>query len=446
MNARTAPDHAGDAAERTPEERSRNALKGAFFSEFVDMFDVFLPIAILSPVLFLFLPPSASGAASTPLASLAFVVTLLGRPVGALLFGVVADRVGRRRASIWSTAGFSVFTLLIAVLPGYETIGAAAYWLLVLCRFIDGIFLGGGYTGAVPLAFEYAKKARRGFVGGLIIAGFPTAYLTTNLLAVLMLTIAPLGGHDSPYARWGWRVPFVFGGILAALLTLYYVYKVEESRVWHDETTRASKSVPLSDLFSGASAFPLLQVFVMMTGFWLTQNLITIYLPMGLLAGALKLDHIHVNLILVLTYSVMSLTYVGAGVLSQRIGRRLFFIAIGLVIATAGAALLFALSNAGRMPFVWVALLVCLLAVIVTSPWGVILTYINERFITDVRATGFGVGFSFSIIAPSFYAYYMHWLDAVLSPGFAPSVLMCVGGVIGAIGATIGPETRDVEF
>jgi MFS family permease len=446
MNVRATSDQFGGAVERSAEERSRNALKGAFFSEFVDMFDVFLPIAILSPVLSVFFPPSISGAASTPLASLVFVTTLLGRPVGALLFGVVADRVGRRRASIWSTAGFSVFTLLIATLPGYDTIGAWAYWLLILFRFVDGVFLGGGYTGAVPLALEYAKKHRRGYVGGLIIAGFPTAYLTTNLLAVLMFAVAPLGGHDSPYARWGWRVPFVVGGLLAAMLTFYYIHKVEESTIWRDEAGRASKPLPLSDLFSGHSALPLIQVFVMMTGFWLTQDLITIFLPTGLLVGVLKLDHMHANLVLALTYAVMSLTYIASGVISQHVGRRRFFIVIGCVIATVGSLLLFALLNGSRLPFASIALLVCLLAVIVTSPWGVILTYINERFVTDVRATGFGVGFSFSIVVPSFYAYYMHWLDAILLPGLAPALLMCVGGLIGAVGAAIGPETRDVDF
>jgi MFS family permease len=81
---------------------------------------------------------------------------------------MVADRVGRRMASIWSVTGFGVVTLL----PGYQSIGITSYGLLVLLRFVDGIFLGGGYTGAMPLAIEYSKKEQRGFVGGLIIAGF----------------------------------------------------------------------------------------------------------------------------------------------------------------------------------------------------------------------------------------------------------------------------------
>ena len=91
-------------------------------------------------------------------------------------------------------------------------------------------------------------------------------------------------------------------------------------------------------------------------------------------------------------------------------------------------------------------MLVCVLAVLVTSPWGVIVTYINERFATDVRATGFGVGFSLSVIIPSFYAFYLTWLSAWIPAGIAPVVLLCLGALLGTVGALMGPETRDVDL
>ena len=93
-----------------------------------------------------------------------------------------------------------------------------------------------------------------------------------------------------------------------------------------------------------------------------------------------------------------------------------------------------------------IIVLVCLMSVLVTAPWGMILTYINERFVTDVRATGFGVGYSLSVIIPSFYAFYMNWLGAVISPLVTSAVLLCLGGIIGTIGAAMGPETKDVDF
>jgi MFS family permease len=455
MKTLTATDVPVTDAVQSMEQKRRNAIKGAFYSEFIDMFDIYLPVVVLSPVLAFFQPPKLSSGMETILASLVFITTLLGRPVGALLFGMIADRVGRRKASIWSVSGFGVVTLLIALLPGYEHIGILSYWLLVLLRFVDGIFLGGGYTGAMPLAIEYSKKQQRGFVGGFIIAGFPAAYVTINLVAMLMFALFPLHGMNSPYAQWGWRVPFVIGAVLAGVLALYYVHKVAESEIWQSEAgekvDKADKpaqaeKLPLSDLLRGKSGRNLLQVLVMMTGFWLTQNIITIFLPTGLLVKTLHLTGFQMTLTLMITYFVLFFSYIASGMIAQRTGRRRFFIVVGPLIATLGAALLYVLANVDGLSLPAIIALVCVLAVLVTSPWGVIVTYINERFVTDVRATGFGVGFSLSVIIPSFYAFYMNWLSALMPARMTSVALLVLGGVIGAIGAAMGPETKDVDF
>jgi MFS family permease len=143
---------------------------------------------------------------------------------------------------------------------------------------------------------------------------------------------------------------------------------------------------------------------------------------------------------------VLFFSYIGSGMIAQRIGRRRFFVIVGPLIATVGAALLYVLANVDGLSLSTIMLLVCVLAVLVTSPWGVIVTYINERFVTDVRATGFGVGFSLSVIIPSFYAFYMNWLGAFMPLRLTSVVLLCVGGLIGMVGALMGPETKDVDF
>ncbi|WP_017773588.1 MFS transporter [Paraburkholderia kururiensis] len=449
MKTLTADEVVQRDSDQSIETKRRHAIKGAFFSEFIDMFDIYLPVVVLSPVLAYFQPPHLSSGMETILASLVFITTLLGRPVGALLFGMIADRVGRRSASIWSVSGFGIVTLLIALLPGYQSIGIVSYWLLVLLRFVDGIFLGGGYTGAMPLAIEYSKKSQRGFVGGFIIAGFPAAYVTINLVAMVMFVLFPLNGVNSPYAQWGWRVPFVMGAALAGILALYYVHKVAESEIWKSEAGDKPKQVeklPLTDLMRGRSGRNLLQVLLMMTGFWLTQNIITIFLPTGMLVKTLHLTGFQMTLTLMITYCVLFFSYIASGLIAQRIGRRRFFVIVGPAIATVGAALMYALATIQGLSLATIIVLTCLLAVLVTSPWGVIVTYINERFVTDVRATGFGVGFSLSVIIPSFYAFYMNWLSAFMPLHLTSVVLLTVGGLIGAIGALMGPETKDVDF
>ncbi|KAB7894832.1 MFS transporter [Rouxiella sp. S1S-2] len=434
-------------SEQSIDVKRKSAIKGAFFSEYIDMFDIYLPVVALSPVLFYFQPPNLSSGTETILASLVFITTLLGRPLGALLFGIMADSIGRRKASIYSVSGFGVVTLLIACLPGYQTLGIGAYVLLVLLRFIDGIFLGGGYTGAMPLAIEYSKKHQRGFVGGLIISGFPAAYVSINLVTMLVFFLFPLNGLNSPYVQWGWRIPFIIGGVLAAFLALYYIFKVKESEIWESETGGEKREkLALTDLLRGKSGRNLLQVLLMMSGFWLTQNIITIYLPTGLLVHTLHLSGFEMTSTLLITYCVLFFSYIGSGMLGQKIGRRRFFLIAGPLIAVLGSALLYVLTTVPGLSLGTIMLLVGVLAVLVTSPWGVIVTYINERFVTDVRATGFGMGFSLSVIIPSFYAFYMDWLSALMPLALTSVVLLALGAVIGTLGAYMGPETKDVDF
>jgi MFS family permease len=442
--------HTGRAAGLDLERQSpdlaakrRSATLGAFFAEFVDMFDIYLPTVILTPALMYFQPAQLSPGLAGILTSLVFATTLVGRPVGAAIFGALADRIGRRKTTIVSVSGFGVITLLIAFVPGYTTLGIASYWLLIVLRFLDGICLGGGYTGALPLAMEYSPKHRRGLLGGVILAAFPLAYIVINLVGMASFAIFPLAGPDSPYAVWGWRIPFVLGSLLAFALAVYYVRSVSESEIWE---ASEKKSFPLRNLLKGSTGKSFLQVFTMMTGFWLTQNLVTLYLPTTVLHTFLKLSNTQLTLTLLIAYACLVVSYIGSGILGQRIGRRRFFMILGPCIAIFGSVLLALLVTGTGLSFGMVVLLVCAFSVLVTAPWGVVLPYINERFHTDVRASGFGLGFSVSVIIPSFYAFYLEGLGQFMPYALASIVLLVIGGILGAVGAAAGPETKDVDF
>jgi len=267
-----------------------------------------------------------------------------------------------------------------------------------------------------------------------------------NLVAMAMFALFPLAGPASPYVQFGWRIPFVIGALLAGVLALYYVYKVPESEIWAVETEGGQRKLPLSDLLTGASARNLLQVLVMMTGFWLTQNMITIFIPTTLLLHWLHLPKYELTLTLLICYAVLFASYIAAGVIAQRIGRRLFFVILGPLIAVVGGGMMYVLVSGTPLGLGAIILLVCVMSVLVTAPWGVIITYINERFVTDVRATGFGLGFSLSVVIPSFYAFYMNWLGAIMPFKLTAVALLVIGGLLGTVGALLGPETRDVDF
>ena len=177
------------------------------------MFDVYLPFAVLAPALSYFIP--ASGAAQATIFYVVFAVTLIGRPIGSAIFGHFGDRVGRRQTTLISVAGFGIVTLVIAALPGYDAWGNAAIAILVVLRLLNGIFIGGEYTAANPLAMEYSPKEKRGLYAAFIHIGYPAALVCVSLLATVMLKFARSGGPASAYAVWGWRIPFVIGALLS---------------------------------------------------------------------------------------------------------------------------------------------------------------------------------------------------------------------------------------
>lgn len=431
--------------------KRRSATRGAFFAEFVDMFDIYLPTVVLTPALIYFQPPGQVDPGTAAIfTSLVFVTTLVGRPIGAAVFGALADRLGRRRSTIISVTGFGVITLLIALVPGYGTLGVASYWLLIVLRFLDGICLGGGYTGALPLAMEYSTKSRRGLLGGVILAAFPLAYVVITLVGLACFALFPLAGPDSAYAVWGWRVPFVLGALLAFALAVYYVRSVSESEIW-----QAAEAAKTEGTSQGSAGRPLLavlrspaflQVFGMMTGFWLTQNLVTLFLPTTVLRNLVGLSNNQLTVTLLIAYVCLVGSYVSAGVIGQRIGRRRFFVVSGGLIATVGVALMAVLVNGRGLPLGVVIVVVAAFSIIVTAPWGVVLPYITERFRTDVRASGFGLGFSVSVVIPSFYAFFLEGLGGFMPYAAAVLVLLALGGLLGAGGALAGPETKDVDF
>lgn len=429
--------------EATPE--ARRAVWGAFAGFFVDNFDIFLPVIALAPALIYFIPEHLSPTTKAIVAAMIFATTLIGRPLGAIIFGHFADTVGRKKITIISVLGFAVVTLIIAALPGHEHIGDAVLWIFILLRLVDGIFLGGQYTAASPLAMEYSPKAKRGFYGALIqsAASFGTAAISLVTLAVLYFL--PAGKYDSPYVQWGWRIPFLVGAVMAFAMAYYYHTSVEESRLW--KTAKKSKATesPLKTLFRGNNLKSFLQVFVVMTGFWLSLNAALAIMP-GLLIKRLHVTGTHLTVTLVIAYVVLGFSYIMGGIISQRIGRKRYLMISSLVAGFVGTYFYYQLLGAQPGDGFTIGLLATITTVLVVSPGALGTVYINERFQTGVRASGFGLGYSLAIILPAFYVFYQAGLASFMPFDYTVLVIGAVGALLIFIGAAIGPETKDVDF
>ena len=428
--------------QETLSPNAKSAIRGAWVGFFVDMFDIYLPIIVLAPALIYFVSPEMSGPTKAIVGGSIFAAALIGRPIGALIFGHYADKIGRRRITIISVTGFAFSTGLMAFSPGYQSWGIAAVILFILLRFVDGVFLGGEYTAASPLAMEYSPKEKRGFYGALIMTGYPLAYATISILTLILLQLIPAGGLNSPYVQWGWRIPFVIGSLMAFGLVIYYVFSVEESEAFEESGGTES---PLKELFSGQNLWSFMQVFVLMAGFWLTLYTASAMLP-GLLTSELELSGTSLTITLSIAFLILAGGYMAAGIISQRIGRRPYLIINAIVMGTVGTALFYLLISTAPSNLFVIILFVTAIVLLVTAPWGLTTTYINERFQTGVRASGFGLGYSLAVIPPAFYAFYQAGLASFMPFKFTPLPLLVIGALLMLIGALWGPETRDVDF
>jgi len=427
----------------TGDQQAKKAVTSAFFGFFVDMFDVFLPIIVLAPAQIYFQPPSVPANVAAMATSLVLAATLLGRPLGSIIFGYLSDQVGRKPITMISVTGFGICTILMGMLPGYATWGAASLYCLILLRFIGGVFLGGEYTAANVLAMEAAPKHKRGLYSGIIQSGYPVAYVLIALLTFLMLqAFPPVGGLNSPYVAYGWRIPFFIGGLLALGFILPFRSSVQESVLW----VRTDKQEnPFKKVFSGDNFRHFVQVFVVLSGFWFT----TISAAAGILPGTLiRIVHLtpqQMTVVMMIASVVLIPGYLLTAIISQSIGRRAMIIAMALLSGTVGTYSYYLLLK-GPGSFAMIAVLSSIIVVVLTSVWGVTTCYLNERFATRVRSSGFGMAFTLPVIIPSFFGFYQSLLAKIMPGQYTVIVLVAFGALLTLIGAAMGPETKDVNF
>jgi MFS family permease len=272
------------------EAEARTVALGAFVGTALEWYDFFLYGTAASLVFNRLFFASQDPVVALAGAFASFAVGFAARPLGAVIFGHLGDRIGRRRCLIITVSMIGMVTGVIGLLPTYVTIGVAAPILLTLLRLLQGVAVGGEWGGAVTLAVEHAPPERRGRYAAMPQIGSPIGTLLSSG-AFLGVTLLP---GDS-FTSWGWRLPF-----LAAFPLLYVAVwlrrRVAESPLFErllaeDEVA----SAPVREVF--ASAWRQLLVgagasFLGIGGFYLATTFVIAYgtgtlkLPRPLLLGA----------------------------------------------------------------------------------------------------------------------------------------------------------------
>ncbi|WP_293706747.1 MFS transporter [Stenotrophomonas sp. UBA7606] len=197
-------------ASSAPLNSTRRVLAASLIGTTIEFFDFYI-YATAAVLVFpkLFFPESSSNAAL--LQSLAtFAVAFIARPVGSAVFGHYGDRIGRKATLVAALLTMGLSTVAIGLLPTYHDIGMLAPLLLALCRFGQGLGLGGEWGGAVLLATENAPPGKRAWYGMFPQLGAPLGFLLSAGTFLLLGRVL----DDASFLAWGWRVPFIASALL----------------------------------------------------------------------------------------------------------------------------------------------------------------------------------------------------------------------------------------
>lgn len=423
---------------------ARAAIIGAILGTSVDTWDVYLPAIVLPVASTYFEPPGIAPAIRVTLVYVVLLVSVLGRPIGGIIFGSLSDHFGRRRIAVTTLIGFTVATLLVAAMPGYANWGLGAIIVLAILRLIGGVFLGGAHTGLSPLAMERCPKDRRGLASGVIFAGSPASFVVFT--SVQLALIAAVG--RPAYATWGWRIPFLLGVIYGACVIAYYLRTVPESDSWQRERgQRDASAFGLRALFRGPNVRPLAQTFLVVCGLYFALSVVINVLP-SLLITILHQGAETVNVAVLVGNAGILCAGITAGWLSERIGRRRIFMYAGIWIAVLSTAIYALMIESAKLQLgaVITALAIVIVLPLTMAPWGLTIAYINERFATNVRASGYGIAYLVGQVIPALYSFYLLGLGKVMPYEYTELVLMVLGGALLFLGALLGPETRGIDL
>ena len=365
--------------------------------EFFDFY-IYATAAVLAfPVLFF----PASDPTSARLASLAtFGLAFLARPIGSALFGHFGDRIGRKTTLVAAllTMGFS--TVAIGLLPTYEDIGIAAPALLALCRFGQGLGLGGEWGGAVLLAVENAPPGRRAWYGMFPQLGAPVGFFFSGGVFLLLSEFLT----DDQFFSFGWRLPFLASAALV-IVGLYVRLTITETPVYRDAMTREQRSkVPMLEVFRDYPKVLTTGILSSLATFVLFYLMTVFALSWGTTAlGYSRTSFLIIQLIGVLFFAV---TIPISARIAER-GRRKTLIWVTAAIAGFGFFLA-PLLSAGLTGATLAMIVGLSLMGLTYGPLG---TVLSELFPTRVRYTGSSLTFNLAgIFGASLAPYVATWL------------------------------------
>ena len=380
---------------------------------------------------------------------LTFAIAFIARPLGSLVFGHFGDRMGRKTTLVVSLLTMGVATFLIGCLPTYDQWGIAAVAVLCLCRFVQGIGLGGEWSGAALVATENAPESKRALYGSFPELGAPIGFFLSNGTYFLLETF----NDDDAMLAWGWRVPFLLSAILV-IVGLVVRVQMEETPIFRlaQEQKKVVKS-PLTEVFKKSWKQVLQATFLVAVTYTLFYTLATWSLAWGTKTveqggGNLGFTNQEYLLMLMIAVCVFAAFIVISCVNADKFGRKRVIIISSCCLIAFALLFPFLLDPAvvGQRNFATNLLFLCIGFALMGTAFGPIGAFLPELFDANVRYSGSGIGYNLAaIVGAAFVPTIATWLShhwGVHSVGLYLGVmaLCCLIAVLSC------KETKNVDF
>ena len=377
-------------------------LLGSLVGTTIEFFDFYIyanAAVLVFPALFF---PS-SNATNAMLQSLAtFAIAFFARPLGSAVFGHFGDRIGRKATLVAALMTMGVSTVAIGLLPTYASIGIAAPILLTLCRFGQGLGLGGEWGGAVLLATENAPPNKRAWYGMFPQLGAPIGFLMSGGIFLLLNDTL----SNEQFFDFGWRIPFLASTLLV-FVGLYVRLNITETPAFL-ESLKSNKrvKVPAITVFKEHRRHLLLGTFIALATFVLFYLMTVFTLSWATTSlGFSRREFLLIQLFAVLFFG---LAIPISALLADKFNRKAVLMSASLTIAAFGL-LMAPLFGSGDV--VKITLFLCLGLGLMGMTYGPLGTMLSELFPTEVRYTGASLTFNFAgILGASFAPFIATWL------------------------------------
>ena len=417
-------DRAQDAAQTA--ERSRQIRKAALASTVgttIEWYDYFLygtAAALVFPEVFF---PNASHYVGTLESFATYFVGFAARPIGAALFGHWGDRIGRKATLIVTLLLMGLATTLIGVLPGAATWGVAAPLLLILLRLLQGIAVGGEWSGSVLLSMEWGNQKRRGLMGS-----WPQLGVASGLiLGTGFLTLVSTNTSEASFTAWGWRIPFLCSLLLVAV-GLYIRLQILETPMFAKVIKEKSvKKAPVLEVIKKHPKEIVLSALIRMSEqmpFYVVTAFVLAYLTDD--QHGYSNDFVLIGTLIAAAVEFVLLPFFGH--LSDTVGRKRIYMT-GAAIMGVWGFVYFAMLDSGVAWVVFLAL--CLGLIPHAMQYGPQASLIAESFPTSLRYGGAGLGYQLaSVVAGGPAALVATFLIHEFGTGYAVAAYIAVSALI----------------